>query len=137
MSTEIKNEETTLENQNKQEVTENGENTTPGKYYRPATDITESDSALFICMDIPGVPRENVQINLEKNLLNVDAKIDTSLYENLDPAYSEYNVGHFTRTFKLSNNIDQNKIEASVTDGVLTLSLPKAPELQPRKIQIR
>ena len=57
-------------------------------------------------------------------------------YENLEPVYAEYNVGHFTRTFTLSNKIDQDGISADLGDGVLTLTLRKAKQAMPRRIAI-
>lgn len=113
------------------------ERTVQGKYYVPKTDIIETGKSLIVTMDVPGVKKENINIRLETNTLEVDAKIDFSPYENLTPVYTEYNVGHFARRFTVSNIIDTSKIDANLADGVLTLTLPKAPEAQPRKIEIR
>ncbi|WP_347272919.1 Hsp20/alpha crystallin family protein [Candidatus Kuenenia sp.] len=113
-----------------------GERTVQGKYYIPATDIVETEKSLIVAMDVPGVKKENVSIMLENNVLEVDAKIDFSPYDNLNPVYTEYNVGHYTRKFTVSNIVDTEKIDAILSDGVLTLTLPKVPEAQPRKIQI-
>ncbi len=112
------------------------ERTVPGKYYIPKTDIVETVNSLIVTMDVPGVKKENVNIRLEKNTLEINAKIDTSPYEKLTPVYAEYNVGHFTRAFTVSNIIDTAKIDANLADGTLTLTLPKAPEAQPRRIEI-
>jgi HSP20 family molecular chaperone IbpA len=68
--------------------------------------------------------------------LEVEGRIDFSTYTELDPVYSEYNVGHFTRKFSLSSKIDQTKISAELNDGVLKLILPKAEEAKPRQIRI-
>jgi HSP20 family protein len=114
-----------------------GERTVPGKYYSPQTDIIETDTSLIVTMDVPGVKKENVNIRLENNTLDVDARIDFSPYDKLTPLHAEYNVGHFARTFTVSNIIDTAKIDANLADGVLTLTLPKAPKAQPRKIEIR
>ncbi|GJQ58585.1 MAG: Hsp20/alpha crystallin family protein [Candidatus Scalindua sp. AMX11] len=113
-----------------------GERTIPGKYYIPRTDIAETEKNLVVTMDVPGVRKENLNITLENRNLEVDAKIDFSPYEKLDPVYTEYNVGHYTRSFTVSNTIDTKNIDANLTDGVLTLTLPKAPEALPRKIEI-
>lgn len=114
-----------------------GERTAPGKYYIPKTDIAETEKSLVVTMDVPGVRKENVNITLENNILEVDAKIDHTPYESLNPVYTEYNVGHYTRRFTVSNIIDRAKIDANLTDGVLALTLPKAEESLPRKIEIQ
>src|SRR6267143_1537550 len=82
------------------------------------------------------VERRALEVNIENDVLRVDARIDFSKYEELEPLYTEYNVGHFTRSFTLSNNIDQQQISAQLDDGVLTLTLKKAKEAVPRRIAI-
>jgi HSP20 family protein len=66
----------------------------------------------------------------------VDGRIDFSKYEGMEPVYTEYNVGHYTRSLSLSDKIDQERISAQLEDGVLTLALPKAKEAQARRISI-
>jgi HSP20 family protein len=87
-------------------------------------------------MEIPGVEKKDVEVNIENDLLRVEGRIDFAKYEGLEPLYTEYNVGHFARTFTLSNKIDQQQITAQLDDGVLTLTLKKAKEALPRKIAI-
>ncbi len=113
-----------------------GEQTIQGKFYIPPTDIVENEKALQVIMDMPGVRRENVSVNLEKDVLKVEGLIDSSPYFKASPLYTEYNVGHYTRSFNVSKTIDQDHIEARLSDGVLTLTLPKAAEAQPKQIQI-
>lgn len=122
--------------QDKKEVTSEREHTVPGKKYIPATDIAETDKELLLYMDMPGVDRKLVEIKLNKNVLSIDGQIDSQPYGDLKPIYSEYNIGHFTRRFELSNEIDQSKIEARMNDGVLMLTLPKVPEKQPVAIEV-
>ncbi len=112
------------------------EKTVPARYYVPTTDIFETDDALTVVMEIPGVERQALEVNIENDVLRVDARIDFSKYEELEPLYTEYNIGHFTRSFTLSNNIDQQQISAQLDDGVLTLTLKKAKEAVPRRIAI-
>lgn len=123
--------------QEKKELKSQEEKTVPGKFYVPRTDIVETADTLEVTMDMPGVKKEDLKINLEKNVLEVEGKIGSDLYEGLKPLYSEYNVGHFSRKFSISNTIDQQAIEASVLDGVLKLVLPKVPEAQPRQIAVQ
>jgi len=113
-----------------------GEKTVAGKYYVPLTDIIETEKSLVVTMDMPGVKKENVHVKLEDNVLEVDGQIDHSPYNDLNPVYTEYNVGHFTRKFTVSNEIDTENIDANLSDGVLTLTLPKAPETQPKHIKV-
>jgi HSP20 family protein len=121
----------------KQELPSKEERTQPGRYYTPPTDITESAEGLTVMMEIPGVEQKDVNLSLEDDVLRVDARIDFSKYEGLEPVYSEYNVGHYTRAFTLSGKVDRANISAKLVDGVLTLTLPKVQEAMPRKIQIK
>ncbi len=125
-----------LDIQEKKELSSTEEKTIPGKYYIPSTDIYETADALTLVMEIPGIKKDAIDIRLEKDKLTVNAEIDLANYSNFKPVYTEYNVGHFTRSFALSNKVDQDKIEANVSDGVLSLQLQKAEEAKPRKITV-
>lgn len=125
-----------LEVQEKKELVSKDEQTVPARYYVPYTDIYETEDGLTVVMDMPGVQRDRVNVTVEKDVLRVEGKIDFANYEGLNPLYTEYNVGHFTRRFQLSNKIDQDGISAAMEDGVLTLNLPKAEEAKPRQIKI-
>lgn len=122
-------------NLEKQEHTE--ERITAGRYFIPQTDIVEKDDSLLVSMDMPGVKKENVSVKLENNILEVEGQIDYSPYENLTPIYTEYNIGHYARRFTVSNVINTEKIEANLKDGVLSLTLPKTPKVQPRQIAVK
>jgi HSP20 family molecular chaperone IbpA len=122
--------------QEKKELVSKEEQTVPAKFYLPYTDIYETRDSLTVVMDMPGVQRDKVEVTVEKDVLKVEGKIDFANYDRLDPLYTEYNVGHFTRSFNLSNKVDQKKISAKMEDGVLTLSLLKAKEAKPRQIKI-
>jgi len=122
--------------QEKKELKAEKEPTTPGKKYVPMTDIIETESELLLYMDMPGVDKNKVNIKLEKNILGIDGQIESSPYSDLKPLYTEYNIGHFTRHFELSNEIDQSGIEARMDDGILLLKLPKIPEKQPQLIRV-
>ena len=122
--------------QEKKELVSKEEKTVPARYYVQNTDIYETDDALTVVMEIPGVEKKDVEVNIENDLLRVEGRIDFAKYEGLEPLYTEYNVGHFARTFTLSNKIDQQQITAQLDDGVLTLTLKKAKEALPRKIAI-
>lgn len=125
-----------LEVQNKKELTSKEEKTIPARYYVPATDIYETEDALTVVMEVPGVERKDIEINLERDVIRIEARIDTAKYDGLDPLYTEYNVGHFARAFTLSGKIDQEQIGAQLEDGVLTLTLKKVKDAIPRRIEI-
>jgi HSP20 family molecular chaperone IbpA len=121
----------------KKELTGKDETTVPGRFYVPSTDVYETDEALTLVMEMPGVERKDVTVSLENDVLRVQGQIDFSKYEGMKPVYTEYNIGHYTRSFTLSSKVDQDNISAQLEDGVLTLTLPKAKEVQPRRIAIR
>ena len=125
-----------LEVQQKKELASKDEKTVRARYYVPQTDIYETEEALTVVMEVPGVEKKDVSVNLENDTLRVEAQIDSSKYEGLEPLYTEYNVGHFTRSFTLSSKIDQQKISALLDNGVLTLTLNKVKESLPRRIAI-
>ena len=86
---------------------------------------------------MPGVEKNNVNVGVQDGVLNVEGRLDLSKYQGLQPLYTEYNVGHYSRSFQLSSKIDQGKIEAALKDGVLSLTLPKVQEAKPRTINVR
>jgi HSP20 family protein len=121
----------------KQELSQQEEKTIPGRYYVPATDIFETEEALTLTLEIPGVGKDNVDVQIENDVLRVEGKIDYSPYKDIEPVYTEYNVGHFARVFTLSNQINREAITARVEDGVLTLTLPKSKDALPRRIAVK
>jgi HSP20 family protein len=125
-----------LQVQEKKAVVGKEESTVPARYFLPNTDIYESDDALTVIMEIPGVEKKDIDVKIEDDVLRIEAKINFANYEGLEPLYTEYNVGHFARSFTLSNKLDQQQISAHVEDGVLTLVLKKAREAVPRRIAI-
>jgi len=120
----------------KQELAQQEEKTTPGRYFVPAADIFETDEALILMLEMPGVGKDNVDVQIENDVLRVEGKIDYSAYKDIEPVYTEYNVGHYARAFTLSDKIDRDAISAQVEDGVLTLTLPKSRDALPRRISV-
>lgn len=120
----------------KREHAQEAEATVAGKHYVPATDIFETDDTLTLVMDMPGVTRDRVDITLDRDRLSIQGRIDHARYDGLKPLYTEYNIGHFVRTFSLSRRIDRDSITADMRDGVLTLRLPIAAESKPRRITV-
>lgn len=120
----------------KRELVSKEEKTVPGRFYVPYTDVYETDDAVTLVLEMPGVDRKDVDISLENDVIRVQGRIDFSKYEGMEPVYTEYNVGHYTRSFALPSKVDQQQINAQLEDGVLTLTLPKAAEARPRRIAI-
>lgn len=125
-----------LEVQEKKEVASKEEKTIPARYFVPNTDVFETEGTLIVVMEVPGVAKKDIDINVEDDTLRIEARIDQRHYQGLEPLYAEYNVGHFARAFTLSKKIDQQQISAELTDGVLRLTLKKAKEALPRRIAI-
>ncbi|MDH3280890.1 MAG: Hsp20/alpha crystallin family protein [Gammaproteobacteria bacterium] len=121
----------------KQELDAERETTQAGRVYAPDTDILETTDALTVTMEMPGVDRNHIDVRLEKNVLTVTGNVDFSKYEGMEPVYTEYNVGHYTRVFTVSSQIDQDAITATINDGVLEVKLPKHKEYEARQIQIQ
>jgi HSP20 family protein len=126
-----------LQVQEKREVEKGQEATTPTRAFMPIADIFETEDALTVVLEMPGVDRENIDVSVENGVLTIEGKINFGKYEGLQPVYSEYNVGPYRRSFRISSQIDQDKINAEMRDGVITLVLPKAEEAKPRRIQVK
>jgi HSP20 family protein len=120
----------------KREVAAREERTVPGRFYVPTTDVYETEDALTVVMEVPGVGREDVDIELKDDVLRVQWRIDFSKYGGMEPVYTEYGVGHWVRSFALSDKVDREGIGAQLEDGVLTLTLPKTAEAKPRCIAV-
>jgi HSP20 family protein len=125
-----------LEVQKKRELETKEEKTVPARMFLPTTDIYEAPDALTVILEMPGVQKSNVSVRIEDNTLNVEGRLELDKYQGLVPLYTEYNIGHYSRTFRLSSRIDQGKIAAEMKDGVLFLTLPKIEEAKPRTIRV-
>jgi HSP20 family molecular chaperone IbpA len=126
-----------LQVQEKREVEKAQEQTMPMRAFLPTADIFETEDALTVVLEMPGVDRNNIDVNVENGVLMIEGRIDFGKYEGLQPVYSEYNIGPFRRSFRISSRIDQDKIKADMRDGVITLTLPKAEQAKPRRIEVR
>ena len=126
-----------LQVQQKRELVKREEATTPTRVFVPIADIYETNDALTVILEMPGVEKNNVDVRVEDGVLRVTGQLDLSKYKGLVPLYTEYNIGNYARNFRLSNKIDQNKIAAELKDGVLWVTLPKAEEAKPRTIEIK
>jgi HSP20 family molecular chaperone IbpA len=125
-----------LQVQRKREVESRQESTIPARSFVPVTDVFETDQALMVILEMPGVGKNSVEVDVENDVLTIQGRIDFSKYDGLQPLYTEYNIGNYRRSFQLSDKIEQDKIKAELKDGVMTLVLPKAVKAKPRRIKV-
>jgi len=103
----------------------------------PAVDVYEDDSGITLRADMPGVPRDQLELKVEGDALSIEGAVRQPTPEGLEAVYAEVRVPHYRRTFTLSRELDASKIDASLKDGVLTLRIPKQAHAQPRRIQVQ
>jgi HSP20 family molecular chaperone IbpA len=121
----------------KQEVSSSAEQTRPGLVFTPDVDIFETDRNIILLADMPGVRAENLTIDLRDNLLTLTGGIEPDDMEGVSVLVSEYETGKYYRQFTIAEVVDQSKIDAQLSDGVLRLTLPKVEKAQPRKITVK
>jgi len=107
------------------------------KTFIPRVDIYENKESLFLMADMPGVDEKTVDIELEKNILTITGRAENGRIKDAAMMYSEYKIGDYERVFTLSDEIDRDRIVATVKNGVLRLELPKAEKVKPKKIAIQ
>ena len=120
------------------EVRTSSENVRNLPVFIPLVDICESENEVVVLADMPGVPMENVEIDLHGDQLTIKGRV-TAAYENGEQGrviWREWQEGDYLRQFTITSNVDREKIEAKMKDGVLKLVLPKAQAAKPRKIEI-
>jgi HSP20 family protein len=134
-----KKEEKALMKAPEQEVVakEDMERTRERQCFVPKADIYESEREIVVVADIPGASQDSIEITLDKNVLTIDAFVDPEIPEGYSLAWGEYEIGDYQRSFRLSGEIDRDKIEATVANGELRLRLPKAEEAKAKKILVK
>ena len=114
-----------------------GERTHDRPMFLPQVDIYETETGLVVAADLPGVKPDGLELTLEKRVLSIYGRVDEETPEGYSLVYREYEVGDFERQFTLSGDFDINGIEANLKDGMLHLAIPRAPEPEAKRIQIR
>ena len=112
------------------------ERTYSQRVYRPHVDIIDGAEHILLRINMPGVDEDRIDVTLEKNVLTIHGRVALPEYNGYQLVYSEYGVGDYERSFKLSNEIDRDKIDATVSRGVLTLKLPKIKAAVQTKIPV-
>jgi HSP20 family protein len=134
MSNVIENKE--LELKQKQTLEQGGsEPTRSGVWFVPTVDIVETASEIIVQADLPGVTQEGLDVDLKDDVLTLTGAVG-KVPESRKLVYREYDVGGFTRQFRLGQVVDQTKITAKLNHGILTVVLPKVEKAKPRKISI-
>ncbi len=121
----------------KHEVSGATEHTRSGPVFIPPVDIFETENEINLLADMPGVKSDDVDIDLRENTLTIAGEIAPFEQGEEDDLLVEYEVGRYFRQFTIPELIDQEKIDAQLSEGVLKLVLPKAEKAKPRKIEIR
>jgi HSP20 family molecular chaperone IbpA len=118
-------------------VQEDTERTRECRCFVPRTDIYEVGDDIILALDMPGINENAIEITLEKNVLNVKGYAQIDDPDEYSLTFAEYESGDYERSFRVSDAVDKNKIEARYQDGVLRLTLPKAEQAKPRKIAVK
>ena len=114
-----------------------GEEVVERETWAPAVDIHENDDSFVVKADLPGVNKDDIQIDLKDNTLTLkgekkfENKVSKDNYIRVERSY-----GTFVRSFTLPQNVDAEKIKATYKDGVLELTLPKKEEAKPKQIKV-
>ena len=126
-----------LQAKEKTEVSVPAEQTRPGTVFVPAVDIFESETDIVLLADLPGITPEDLTIDLRDNILTLTGDIGSFENEDEKDIFREYEFGKYYRQFTVSEEIDQDKIDARLKDGVLRLALPKSEKAVPKKITVK
>jgi HSP20 family molecular chaperone IbpA len=105
--------------------------------YRSPTDIHDTGKAVVLTLEMPGVGRDDVDIDLERRVLSIRGRGRVTSPEGYRLVHAEYGEGDYERVFTLSEEIDEAAIQAEVENGVLTLTLPRAEATKPRRIEVK
>ncbi|MGZ8164837.1 MAG: Hsp20/alpha crystallin family protein [Methylobacter sp.] len=104
---------------------------------RPPVDVYEDGKGITLVADLPGVSRDRLNIQVDQNTLTIEGQMVIDMPEGMESLYADVRGTRFQRSFSLSSELEVDKIEAQMKDGVLTLMVPKRAELQPHKIEIK
>lgn len=104
---------------------------------RPPVDIFEDMAGITLQADMPGVSKERLDVHIDNDGLSIEGKAEIPMPEGMEPIHADVRSTRYQRSFSLSGELDGNKIDATLKDGVLTLRIPKREQFQPRKIEVR
>lgn len=131
------NPETNLTEKQKSQQGTQVEATRARPTFLPCTDIYERENELLVIAEMPGVSRDTADVSLEAGELRITGRVETSAVDGHQLAYSEYDTGDYERTFRITGQIDVDRIDATMRNGILRIVLPKSKEATPQKIGIK
>ena len=111
--------------------------TAPAPHVVPPVDVFEDESGITLLADLPGVSRERLGVRVDGDSLLIEGTVEVAGPKDMDIVYGEAQVPAYRREFMLSRELDASRIEAQLKDGVLRLTIPKAEEARPRRIEVR
>lgn len=103
----------------------------------PLVDVIEDETGITVTADVPGANRESLVIRVDGDTLTLEAPLELSMPEGLEPVYAEVRAGRWRRSFTLSRELDSGRIQATLKDGVLALRVPKQEQARPRRIEVQ
>ncbi len=103
---------------------------------RPAVDIFENEQALHLYANLPGVPESNLSLEVDGDTLSIAGDVSIDMPDELQSLHADIRANRFQRVFTLSKELDSSRIEASLKNGVLAVTIPKREEVKPRRIEI-
>ena len=119
-----------------QQVTKRHERPEELQALLPQVDVYENKDGIMLVADLPGVPKDKLELRIDNDTLLIEADIVQDTPENMEAAYAEVRLSRYRRAFSLSNELDSSRIDAQLRDGVLNLRIPKHPHAQPRRIEV-
>lgn len=102
----------------------------------PPVDVFEDASGITLLADMPGVPKEQLELKVEGDALLIEGGVQSHTPDGLEAIYAELRAPRYRRSFTLSRELDTSRVEASLKDGVLKLRIPKQAHAQPRRIAV-
>ena len=103
----------------------------------PPVDVIEDTTGITVYADLPGVPRDRLNVRVEGDALLIDADLVLSVPQDMQASHAEVQRTHYRRTFTLSRELDPDKVSAELSQGVLRVRIPKAEHAQPRRISVQ
>ncbi len=125
-----------VQSSEQKEVTRPEQAAAPEVVLRPAVDVYETDEGVTVKADLPGVGKESLNVQVDKDLLTIEGTLSLDVPENMEARYAEVQSSRYRHSFTLSQDLDSSNIKAELNNGALTLRIPKREEVKPRRITV-